>query len=506
MRKQTKLVAVLSAAALLAIGASMTSFAAEGWAEENGTWVYYNKDGSQVSNEWKKSGDRWFYLDDNGEMAVDQLVDDGDNLYYVNEDGVMVANAWVKLANEDDADDEDAPAYYWYYFQNTGKAYKAGKTSTSFKTINGKKYTFDEDGKMLFGWVNKNSERMTDDYDWMSTDTVYYCGDENDGAQTTGWIQLHVLDNREEDDEDQDYWFYFKPSNGKKIYSSKDEGINGKKYTFDEAGKMESEWTEVATGSTASIASYKYYSSADDGARKTKGWFKVVPQEDVNPDDNEDDTEHWYYADGKGALYNSQIKKIGTKRYAFNTKGEMISGLQAIWFDTDGKTITNNKKLDDADKIDAASEQGSYDGTDYTGCYVYYFGDGEDGALRTGTQNLSIDGDSYGYAFNKSGSNPGRGYQGYKDKYYYQNGKKVKASKDDKYIAFTYNDVTKVVDVQDSESLMGKTAEEITAMNLKVVNTSGTAVKNKSKAVDGNDWYFVVDKSGKVTNYIENND
>ena len=34
MRKQTKLVAVLSAAALLAIGASMTSFAATGWQEE----------------------------------------------------------------------------------------------------------------------------------------------------------------------------------------------------------------------------------------------------------------------------------------------------------------------------------------------------------------------------------------------------------------------------------------------------------------------------------------
>ena len=49
MRKQTKLVAVLSAAALLAIGASMTSFAATGWQEENGEWVYYNKDGDQVT-------------------------------------------------------------------------------------------------------------------------------------------------------------------------------------------------------------------------------------------------------------------------------------------------------------------------------------------------------------------------------------------------------------------------------------------------------------------------
>ena len=55
MKKQTKLVAVLSTAALLAIGASMTSFAATGWAEEDGTWVYYNRDGERATDSWKKS-------------------------------------------------------------------------------------------------------------------------------------------------------------------------------------------------------------------------------------------------------------------------------------------------------------------------------------------------------------------------------------------------------------------------------------------------------------------
>ena len=74
MRKQTKLVAVLSAAALLAIGASMTSFAATGWAEEDGTWVYYNRDGERVTDEWKKSGSNWFYLDEDGYMAVNVLI------------------------------------------------------------------------------------------------------------------------------------------------------------------------------------------------------------------------------------------------------------------------------------------------------------------------------------------------------------------------------------------------------------------------------------------------
>ena len=54
MRKQTKLVAVLSAAALLAMGASMTSFAA-GWQKDDaGVWHYYDSDDNQVTDEWKK--------------------------------------------------------------------------------------------------------------------------------------------------------------------------------------------------------------------------------------------------------------------------------------------------------------------------------------------------------------------------------------------------------------------------------------------------------------------
>ena len=60
MKKQNKLLAVLSMSALLAIGASMTAFAADGW---------------------------------------------------------------VAIENED-AGDEDEPDYYWYYFQSNGKAYK----------------------------------------------------------------------------------------------------------------------------------------------------------------------------------------------------------------------------------------------------------------------------------------------------------------------------------------------------------------------------------------------
>ena len=183
MRKQTKLVAVLSASALLAMGASLTAFAATGWTQEDGTWYYYDRDGERVTDEWRKSGDYWFYLGDDGEMVTDQLIEDDDDYYYVNADGAMISNAWVAIENED-AGDEDEPDQYWYYFQSNGKAYTGSdsSTTTKFKTINGKKYAFDEEGRMLYGWV-KDGERQTGDDDW--TDAEYYLGDENDGARMT---------------------------------------------------------------------------------------------------------------------------------------------------------------------------------------------------------------------------------------------------------------------------------------------------------------------------------
>ena len=66
MRKQTKIVAVLSAAALLALGCSAVAFAA-GWDNSTGEWQYLDKDGEPISDAWRKSGDLWFYL---GSIAI----------------------------------------------------------------------------------------------------------------------------------------------------------------------------------------------------------------------------------------------------------------------------------------------------------------------------------------------------------------------------------------------------------------------------------------------------
>lgn len=504
MRKQTKLVAVLSAAALLALGASMTSFAATGWVEENGTWVYYDNDGYKVTDTWKKSVNNWFWLNSDGEMAVSTIVEDEDNYYYVDENGAMVSNTWVQIENED-ADGEDEPAYVWYYFQANGKAYKAGTSGTSFKTINGKKYAFDSEGQMLYGWVDGESNRVTGDDAWSQAGEYYYCGDENDGAQRTGWAQIHVIDETE-DEEDQDYWFYF-GSNGKKVYADNGEReektINGHKYVFDNRGKMLSKWVdELGTSSVvadpmATVADYRYYT--ENVGNMKKGWFQVVPDKGVNKNAYDDEEVKWFYAKNDGTLYNSCIKTINGKKYAFNKDGEMINGLAAILMDDQDDTkikevvvIDEEKELKEFASFDAAATKANYD--------VYYFGDKNDGSMKLGNQNVEVDGETYSFFFTKTGSKKGMGFGSnnnntdgtyiYDKSGIYVHGRKAKADSDLKYEAFSAMGVR--MDTEDAKTQGGY-----------LLNTSGSIMKNKKNVKDGNDMYICTDKDGKVAYYGE---
>ncbi|WP_302326996.1 cell wall-binding protein [Enterocloster lavalensis] len=547
MRKQTKLVAVLSTAALLAIGASMTSFAAQGWAEEDGTWVYYDSSNDRVTEEWKKSGDNWYWLDDNGEMAVDMLVEDDDDYYYVDANGVMVTNQWVAIENED-AGEEDEPDHYWYYFQANGKAYtrsdNASEDSVSAKTINGKKYAFDEEGRMLYGWVS-GGERQTDDDAWK--ESLYYFGDEDDGAMSLGWRQISIVDDEYEDlqpgdeywDEDQDRWFYFQTS-GKKVAADSEDGdtlktktINGRKYGFDEYGRMIADWfTETASYSTATqgVASYTssfmYFSTPEDGARATKGWFKVVPGYYLHEDKYNDGDDYWYYADGDGEIYSNVIKTIKGKKYAFDNYGRMIDGLVFL------QMATENGKVDSSEIDQKFADDGDipYDTEDAFDDFVvhyapqissgeirsFYFGDSDDGAMKTGRQTVEIDGDSFTFKFKDSSSSKGAGINGIDDHKLYSAGKLIEADSDDKYQVVIYSedeDGIVTMEKMDTDDFLTEYCHELEAgdkdydedattwnvnedidsnVKLYLVNTSGSMVKNKSAAKDGEDYKFNV--------------
>jgi glucan-binding YG repeat protein len=544
MRKQTKIAAIVSAAALLAVGASMTSFAATGWQEENGTWVYYDKDGEYVTNSWQKSGDNYFYLDDDGLMAVDSLIEDDENYYYVDSNGAMVTNQWIAIDNENYGD-ENEPEVHWYYFQANGKAYKksASATTVQLKTINGKKYTFNENGQMLYGWVTSAGEvdYGSDAY----TNCDYYFGGENDGAMTVGWVEIDLTDVADADTEqpgdayweaDQTRWFYFK-SSGKKVTNTTNQSINGRRYGFDEYGRMIAGWN-VATDSFATASEYMYFSTPEDGARYTKGWFKVVPgyylgasyTKDettgavtfkTTSSDYEDGSSNWYYAQGDGKIYASVIKSINGKKYAFASDGSMLSGFQLLTVDSNGNigsNPTNSGKSTEADFLKTVEtlQQQIVAGTT---TFYYFSGDADaDGSMKTGKYTITIDDADYTFSFQTSGADKGKAVHGYKssEKKIYVGGMLLKASSDNKvevvvqkkdmYFKMSvadfikdaqklgYGEITGVSLTTDSSVKTYAydvyktdgttlTTDDITAVY--VINTSGTVLTSQKKDAEG---------------------
>ena len=71
MRKQTKIAAVVSAAALLALGASMTSFAASKgtWMMVDGEWYCYDKNGDAYENTFCSSNGKEYYVGEDGQLV-----------------------------------------------------------------------------------------------------------------------------------------------------------------------------------------------------------------------------------------------------------------------------------------------------------------------------------------------------------------------------------------------------------------------------------------------------
>ncbi|WP_313074850.1 cell wall-binding protein [Lacrimispora sp.] len=466
MKKQKLKWIVPCAAALFTIGASMTSFAAQGWVEENNSWVYYNNDGDRASDSWKKSGDSWFYLDDDGQMVDNQLVESDGNYYYVNSNGAMVTNEWRELPSDDDNSDEDGQSSYWYYFGSNGKAYKAtnsGKTNfKSVKISNGevRDYAFDTEGRMLFGWVNEDAARVTGDDAWK--EGTYFLGAANDGAKTSNaWKSIDVDDNdNTKENFDGKYWFYF-GANGKKMKDTS-KTINGRKYRFNEFGAAESEWYEKATSATATNAN-QYYNLPEQ-SWLAKGWFKTVPSETIDAEAHDNGDEYWFYSNTSGDLVTSQIKTINGLRYAFNEKGEMLDGLYKLTFDS-SKTITSYDEIETEADFPAVGDEGE----------VYYFGTSpKEGAMTTGKTTIDIDGEKYTYNFRKSGSNKGAGYNGINDDSIYIQGRMLKADKDDKY---------KVIEFNSKEYLVG---------------TSGKLAKNKSNVQDGDGKYYKTNSDGTI--------
>ncbi len=425
MRKQTKIAALVSAAALLTIGASMTSFAGK-WSSPDGgvTWEYFDSDGERVTDEWRKSYGDWFYLGDDGYMVTDQLIEPDENgdIYYVGSDGKRVVNEWKSIPNEDgDEVNNQLVSDFWYYFGANGKAYRLKDSSNNYNNSFAKKtvpwsggsgiFFFDADGRMASGWI--------DDYtDNDGKQNIYYLGDETEGwarakgvQGSNGWYLLEVPDDWQDDApgdgsyEDEE-WFYFQ-SSGKayKVDSNKTDDyvtkyIEGYYYTFDQHGVLQDEWFKVSTPPDASGA------AALTGYNGLKtGWVYTTSKQD-------EDSSEWYYlvnvgnnkAMAFGSTYNGDVdpgddkknyigKVINGKTYLFNTLGQMVNGIveiKAEYKEVDGKQVLDHY----------TNFRTTWNGADTNvklnpGYYLFskesHASGGKDGRMLTGKQSIVND-------------------------------------------------------------------------------------------------------------------
>lgn len=401
MKKQLKLTTVLSTAAVLTVLSPVFSFRTmaqtTGWTEVNGSWQFFDSDGYQLTDSWKKQDGNWFYLDENGNLTFNQQIDE----YYVGSDGKRVLNQWVSVVNEEAWDMEDAPENYWYYYGKDGKA-----LTSRFKAIDENWYYFDADGRMMTGLAEIDG-------------STYYFGDHTDGIMKKGWVELETItDNPDEESA----WYYF-DSNGKMVENQIDKKIGGSYYTFED-GKMVTGWyklpavsntatsssaeadasAETASSNIAATAEgYQYY---DASGKRASGWMTI---EGIPGLSDEYETYRFYFKSGKPYFAQSGIQVFGinSSKYAFNMKGEMQTGLQNVTL-----------------------EDGSHAN--------FYFA--EDGSMKLGKQTLIDEesGSKQTWYFHTEGSKKGQGYHGILNNVIYENGLRLEADADLRYMSVSF--------------------------------------------------------------------
>ena len=492
MRKQLhfgKATALLSASAFLALMGTGNAQAA-GWSEQNGQWYYYDSTGSAVTNEWKKSGSHWFYLGDDGAMLRDSVIDDGENFYYVNGDGAMSVNRWIITDPEVIGADGDEQVYL--YLGSNGRAVKKSDSSQSAflkRVIDGKTYAFDENGRMLTGWVNEDGEMLDSSDGSAFAEAKYYFGEANDGAMLTnswfvfdnGYDAESNIDNVNYDDYEQ-LWVYF-GSSGQKVAASDtqettEKTINGQKYIFDQNGAMLSEWvlSSPSSASSSTPSNIRYFSESMDGHLKKNRWIYAVPDADMSETDYADDQQRWFYSGSSGKIYRNEIRKINGKRYVFDENGIMKSGF--VLTDKNGDVVgtIDRESVERGDFIDGSAAEA------IEGNNLYYFGADEekDGAMQSGKSvRIELSDDTWTFGFSSNGKAYGTDGVELISSRYYQNGLLLSADRDYKYGV-----------VEDAD---GK---------LVAVNTSG-ARQSGSKAIkDGNEGYLLI-KDGVFFAYTE---
>lgn len=323
----------------------------EGAPSSDGGWFYLDTGGKVVTDGWKTIGGNRYYFDTDGAMEYGWFTDDDGNLYYLGDENDGAAKiGWLcmDLDEEDLPDDGDVTTVLsngesggkWFYFQSTGKAVKATADSGYvYKTIDGNRYYFNENGVMATGWAAVETQESDDS---TGISTLKYFGEENDGKMSKGWKYI----TQDPSDSDDDFtffaatssdaesslsgdgaWYYFDSSGVPKYLSTTaatvsaaTTRINANTYFFDQYGRMQSGLIgfELADNQILTV----YFGNSDsDGVMKTERQTQVY-------DGNGDTGIYYFTASGenKGSGY------TGVKNDCLYDNGKLVEA-------EDGSTV-----------------------------------------------------------------------------------------------------------------------------------------------------------------------
>ena len=155
--------------------------------DKKNQWYYWNEKGERLTGR-KELGGEVYFFDENGVMLTgwvncprDGMPEpysnnmDGEDIYYCGSDGKM-ARGWVIFYDPEQAAYEEEQQFQGiqddeyrekrYYFNEKGKPYINER-----KTIEGKRYIFDEEGAVLTGWIYDQGEGQSDRFLSVDTDS-----------------------------------------------------------------------------------------------------------------------------------------------------------------------------------------------------------------------------------------------------------------------------------------------------------------------------------------------
>ncbi|WP_101876340.1 hypothetical protein [Lachnoclostridium edouardi] len=301
--------------------------------------------------------------------------------------GMALGGSLTSLASQGQAawiqGTDSSGGTYWQYIDENGQA-AAGCS----KEINGGKYFFDQEGRMLWSWISEDGEPVdSGSGDGYRNEGVYYCGDKDDGRASVGWKYIPV---EEQNGGKEKKWFYFR-ENGKKVADgsiTEHEDGNQYRYTFDEDGIMVSSKMVGASQGNDS-----------DGGE----WVQHIPG--TGQDSYGSDVARWYYLLGNGNLVKNQIRAIKGQTYIFDETGIMRTGLVLV--DQNNKyaeTILNKADHVWCDSGDLSQYLDEYQ--------IMYF-DETSGARLKGKIQLDMGDGTYTLAFRENGKAVHGPYQGY---------------------------------------------------------------------------------------------